>query len=105
MVLRADNLVRVQHGDGQGDDRIKAQAGGHLELPVAPAEALQAASPGKRSNQQPHLFPGFRSLSDADSVNAMRVVLAVPATASRKLCICGVNSRRSASFCAKLNTQ
>lgn len=40
-----------------------------------------------------------------DSVMVTRVVRAAPAAASRKLRICGVNSRRTASFWAKLTTQ
>jgi hypothetical protein len=39
------------------------------------------------------------------SVNEMRAVRAVPAKASKKLCICGVNSRRSASLVANENAQ
>jgi hypothetical protein len=66
---------------------------------------LRAAQAVKRSNRQRHLSPGFRSLADADSVNTLRVVRAAPAIANRKLCICGVNSRRSVSFVAKENTQ
>lgn len=50
-------------------------------------------------------FPRSRSVMPLESDTAIRVALAVPAIASRKLCICGVNSRRSASFWAKENTQ
>lgn len=46
-----------------------------------------------------------RSLRAVDSVKDMRVVLAVPATANRKFCICGVNSRRSGTFWAKQRAQ
>ena len=58
-----------------------------------------------RSKKRRQRFSFFRALPPWESSSATRVVRAAPATASSMLCICGVNSRRSASFCAKLTIQ
>jgi hypothetical protein len=49
--------------------------------------------------------PRFPDLVPVLLANATRVARALPASANRKLCICGLNFCRSGSFCAKLNAQ
>ena len=46
-----------------------------------------------------------RDLLDDEPVSAILELRAAPATANNNPCICGLNSRRTASFCAKLNAQ
>ena len=57
---------------------------------------------GKVDENQSFIFPFLNSV---ELVIAMRVLRAWPASANRKLSICGVNSRLSGTFCAKLTIQ